>query len=79
MVPRKCGLIVNVSSCGGLIPLLNVAYGAGKAAFNKMSGDCAQELRPHNVACLALWPGPVKTELVQESVLGSNSLIPTAI
>ena len=32
MVPRKQGLIVNVSSVGGLSYLFNVAYGVGKVA-----------------------------------------------
>ena len=32
MVPAKQGLIINVSSMGGLTYLFNVAYGIGKAA-----------------------------------------------
>ena len=35
MVPRKNGLIVNISSGGGLIYLFNVAYGVGKAAVDR--------------------------------------------
>ena len=34
MVPAKQGLIVNVSSAGGLRYLFNVAYGVGKAAVS---------------------------------------------
>lgn len=34
MVPRKQGLIVVVSSGGGLRYLFNVAYGVGKAAVS---------------------------------------------
>jgi NAD(P)-dependent dehydrogenase (short-subunit alcohol dehydrogenase family) len=34
MVPRKQGLIVVVSSAGGLRYLFNVAYGVGKAAVS---------------------------------------------
>jgi len=69
MVPAKQGLIVNVSSSGGLHYLFNVAYGVGKAANDRMAADMAVELRKHNVACVSLWPGPVKTELIQELVL----------
>lgn len=29
-----------------------------------MAADCAQELRKHNVTCVSLWPGPVRTELI---------------
>jgi len=69
MVPRKSGLIVNVSSIGGLISLFNVAYGIGKAAVDKMSVDCAKDLKRHNVAMVGLWPGAVRTETMTEKVL----------
>ena len=49
MVPRKSGLIVNVSSAGGLQYLFNVPYGVGKAALDRMSADCGQELKEHKV------------------------------
>ncbi|TRY76411.1 hypothetical protein TCAL_00032 [Tigriopus californicus] len=69
MVPRKSGLIINVSSGGGLIYLFNVAYGIGKAGCDRMAADCAHELRKSNVAMVSLWPGPVKTEMIQANVL----------
>ena len=34
MVPRRQGLIVNISSMGGLKYAYNVAYGVGKAAVS---------------------------------------------
>merc|ERR1719323_544308 len=67
MVPRKSGLIVNVSSSGGLKYLFNVAYGVGKAGCDRMAADCAFELRKSNVAMISLWPGPVKTAYKSES------------
>ena len=36
---------------------------------DRMAADMAVELRKQNVACVSLWPGPVKTELIQELVL----------
>lgn len=62
MVPRKQGLIVNISSVGGLRYLFNVPYGIGKEACDRMAADCAMELKKHNVAFVSLWPGIVKTE-----------------
>merc|ERR1711874_534654 len=53
MVPRKQGLIVNVSSSGGLKYLFNVAYGVGKAACDRMAADCAFELRKAGVQLAA--------------------------
>jgi NAD(P)-dependent dehydrogenase (short-subunit alcohol dehydrogenase family) len=49
MVPRKQGLIVNISSFGGVRYLFNVAYGVGKAAVDRMAVDCGIELKKHNV------------------------------
>ena len=69
MVRRKSGLIVNVSSPGGLRYLFNVAYGVGKAACDRMAADCAVELKSDNVAMVSLWPGSVATEHVQENIL----------
>ena len=34
-----------------------------------MAADMAVELKKQNVACVSLWPGAVKTELIQELVL----------
>ncbi|CAJ0919857.1 unnamed protein product, partial [Mesorhabditis belari] len=65
MVKRKSGLIVNISSAGGLQYVFNVAYGVGKCAVDRMSADMAVELKPHNIACVTLWPGTVKTEMAQ--------------
>ena len=49
MTDRKTGLIVNISSGGGLRYLFNVAYGIGKAACDRMAADCAIELKNDNV------------------------------
>jgi len=72
MTENKTGLIINVSSGGGLRYLFNVAYGVGKAACDRMAADCAIELKKHNVAMVSLWPGAVKTEKVQEQVLDNK-------
>jgi len=67
MVENKSGLILNVSSPGGLKYLFNVAYGVGKAALDRLTQDTAVELKAHNVAVVGLWPGPVKTEKIMEN------------
>ncbi|VDN53230.1 unnamed protein product [Dracunculus medinensis] len=63
MNSQKKGLIVNISSAGGIQYFFNVPYGVGKAAIDRMSADMARELRPSGVAVVSLWPGTVKTEL----------------
>ena len=56
------GLIVNTSSFGGRIYMHGPAYGAGKAAVDKMAHDMAVDFRPHRVAVLSLWLGLLATE-----------------
>lgn len=73
MVPRGDGIIVNVSSAGGLTYLFNTAYGVGKAAQDRMAQDFNKELKGTGVKALAIWPGAVKTELIQEHVINSDS------
>ncbi|KAK9411524.1 dehydrogenase/reductase SDR family member 1 [Crotalus adamanteus] len=64
MVPAGRGLIVIVSSPGGLRYMFDVPYGVGKAACDRLAADCGVELRPFGVACVSLWPGLVRTELL---------------
>jgi NAD(P)-dependent dehydrogenase (short-subunit alcohol dehydrogenase family) len=64
MVPRGRGLIVHVSHWAAQKHIGNVAYGASKAATDKMAADMAVELRPHGIAVVSLYPGMVRTEKV---------------
>mmetsp|Transcript_43160 Transcript_43160/g.84384 ORF Transcript_43160/g.84384 Transcript_43160/m.84384 type:complete len:371 (+) Transcript_43160:31-1143(+) len=65
-------LIVVVSSVAGSISLFDVAYGVGKAAKDKLAKDMAWQLEEHNIAAVSLWPGAVKTEYVQDSILSAD-------
>uniref|UniRef100_A0A8C0QGC6 Dehydrogenase/reductase 1 n=1 Tax=Canis lupus familiaris TaxID=9615 RepID=A0A8C0QGC6_CANLF len=76
MVPAGQGLIVVISSIGGLQYFFNVSYGVGKAACDRLAADCAQELRRHGVSYVSLWPGMVQTELVKEVVVKKKILDP---
>ena len=64
MVPRRKGLIVNISHWAAHKHIGNVIYGVSKAATDKMTRDMAHELRPHGVAIVSLYPGLVRTESV---------------
>lgn len=74
MVPRKHGLIVNISSPGGLRYLFNCAYGIGKEACDRMAADCGFELKKHNVAFVSLWPGLVGTEEIRSKLSRDGDL-----
>jgi dehydrogenase/reductase SDR family protein 1 len=59
--------IINVSSPGGQSYIYSSSYGAGKAGLDRLSADMAIELRPHGIACCAVYPGSVATEFIAES------------
>lgn len=73
MVPAGRGLIVVISSVGGLQYLFNAPYGVGKAACDRMAADCALELRRHGVSYVSLWPGMVQTEMLVDHAKKVNT------
>jgi len=69
MAKRRRGIIINISSFGGLNYIFDVAYGVGKAAMDRMANDMAIELHTENITMVSLWPGLVQTENVQDGAL----------
>lgn len=68
LVKNGEGLIVNTSSFGAQCYMHGPAYGAGKAAVDKMAHDMAVDLEPFGVAAISLWMGMLKTERSLRSV-----------
>ena len=64
MLPQRQGLIINITAWDRDKFLGNVFYDVAKAAINRMTYGMARELRPHNVAAIALAPGFMRTERV---------------
>jgi NAD(P)-dependent dehydrogenase (short-subunit alcohol dehydrogenase family) len=64
MTANRRGVIVNVSTWAAQKHIGNVIYGVSKAATDKLTVDCAHELRPFNVTVVSLYPGLVATEAV---------------
>lgn len=62
MSKQKQGIIITISSWGGMSYIFGAAYGAGKAACDRLAADMAVELKPDNIASISLWPGIVGTE-----------------
>jgi dehydrogenase/reductase SDR family member 1 len=62
MIARGGGLIVNISSAGAIARIGAVLpYGVAKAALDRMTADMGEDLRPHHVTVLSLWPPPTST------------------
>ncbi|CAH0992568.1 hypothetical protein SIN8267_02701 [Sinobacterium norvegicum] len=62
LVANGQGLVVNTSSFGATCYMHGPAYGAGKAAVDKMAHDMAVDFKAYNVACLSIWMGLIATE-----------------
>lgn len=67
MLPRKHGLIVNITAWDRDNFLVNVFYDVAKSAINRMTYGIARELEPHDIAAIALAPGFMRTERVAAS------------
>ena len=63
MVQNESGLIVQISSFGGVSYLFDIGYGVGKAALDRLTADMAAELKPHGVHAVTLYPGGAVTEI----------------
>jgi NAD(P)-dependent dehydrogenase (short-subunit alcohol dehydrogenase family) len=64
MIPRRTGLIVNISFWAAQKFVGNAIYGASKAATDKLTADMAHQLRAHGISVVSLYPGLVRTEAV---------------
>jgi NAD(P)-dependent dehydrogenase (short-subunit alcohol dehydrogenase family) len=64
MLRQGYGLIVNITAWDRDKFLVNVFYDVAKSAINRMTYGMARELRPHNIAAIALAPGFMRTERV---------------
>lgn len=64
MVEARRGWIINIASLAGITPLKGCAlYGATKAGLGMASEIIQQELAPHGVHVLSVYPGLVKSKL----------------
>ena len=67
MVKQGSGLIVNISFWAAQKRIGNVAYGVSKAATDQMTAYMAEELRPHGITVISIYPGLVRTESVMRA------------
>ncbi len=65
MIPQASGLIVNISAGDEGKYRGWVMYDTAKEAVDRMAFALAQELRPHGITALALYPGLTRTERVE--------------
>lgn len=64
MIPRRSGVVLNMSSVHEVIPWSGYsAYAAAKAGLSMLTKTLAQESAPHGVRVLAIAPGAIKTPI----------------
>lgn len=60
------GIVVNIASMAGKVPLKGCAYyGASKAGLAMASEIARAELAPHGIRVVTVYPGPVRSPLEQ--------------
>ena len=68
MINSGPGLIVSVSSFAGQVFVPPVPYGVAHAAIDRLARDMAEDLRPHKITSVSLYPGLVLTESVLANI-----------
>jgi NAD(P)-dependent dehydrogenase (short-subunit alcohol dehydrogenase family) len=68
LTAQGSGLMVLISGKGAMRYMFHPAYGAQKAATDKLAADMAVELKAHGVAVISVWPGTVLTDRLGQLV-----------
>ena len=77
MIERGSGIIINVASIAGLLPIPHFAeYAATKAFLVSFSEALAEEVRPTGVVVQACCPGQTETDFHITSGFRPSSLLP---
>lgn len=74
MTEKNSGVIINMSSILALRVQYSVAYGATKAAVERMTTGLAREMRRTNISITAMRPYFVKTEVVSGFLDGRSDM-----
>ena len=64
MIPRRQGLVVNISSQGSREYFVHATYGIAKSALDRLGQDLGREIAQHGIAIVTLWPSFVLTERI---------------
>lgn len=80
MREQGCGLIVQLGSVAGFLPIpFQACYSASKAAVAALMQALANEVRPYGIRCLLVQPGDTQTGFTAARIISKdNDLLPYA-
>ena len=71
---RKQGMIVNVSSIGGITPIpYQVPYTTSKYAVTGLSQSLQAELKPKGIQVCGIYPSFIRSQVLERAVIRGNS------
>ena len=74
MRSQKSGLIVNIGSVAGFLPIpFQAYYSASKAAMSSLTMALADEVRPFGIRCMIVQPGDTQTGFTQARILSRQA------
>ena len=68
MMRQKSGLIANISAGASKIEYYNPVFRMAMSSIDRMTAAIAEDLRPHSVYAVSIWPRWVRTERVMMAV-----------
>ncbi|KAM9970102.1 hypothetical protein ACTFIR_001942 [Dictyostelium discoideum] len=69
MIKERTGLIINIGSVAGFIPMpISGLYCASKAALHSFNESIRVELSPFSIKVMLVMPGPLKSEIVNKTL-----------
>ena len=68
MMRQESGLIANISAGASKIEYYNPVFRMAMSSIDRMTAAIAEDLKPHNVHAVSIWPRWVRTERVMMAV-----------
>lgn len=71
---QRSGLIVNIGSVAGILPIpFQAYYSASKAALAALTSALGNEIRPWNIRCMLVQPGDTRTGFTQARIIAKQA------
>ena len=73
MMKRKSGMIVNISSMAGLVPVpVRTMYSSSKFALSGFGKSLRAEVKPFGIDIIQIYPGYISTNISSNAMTGTG-------